>query len=73
MQNRDGAFISHQDSEGKFVKKLSFWHAERVREFAQQEGLAFQSDRERWEARAALRRKWEKLAGLMSDALKSKG
>lgn len=65
LQNRDRAFISHQDREGKFVKKLSFWHAERVREFALQEGLAFQSDRERWEARDALRRKWEKLAGLM--------
>jgi putative transposase len=42
---------------------LSFWHAERIREFCEQQDLDWTSDADRWAARDRLRKRWEQLAG----------
>jgi putative transposase len=48
-----------------YYKGISYWHDERIREFAEQRDLAFSSEEERWEARNLLRKHCEALAGEM--------
>lgn len=42
-----------------FFAKLSFWHWDKIQEFAKQEDLDFRDEDDRWEARDRLYKKWK--------------
>jgi putative transposase len=48
-----------------FTAGMSFWHYDRLREFAEQKDLEFSTEEQRWDARNLLRKHWEKLAADM--------
>lgn len=54
-----------RDARTEFVRPISFWHAEQVRIFAKESGLPYDTDEQKWVARDKLRRKWERVAGLL--------
>jgi putative transposase len=47
------------------LKGLTFWHLDRIREFAEERDLEFSPEEDRWDAFNRLRNHWEKLAGQM--------
>lgn len=58
-------WITMPNADPQFLKGLTFWHHDRIREFAEAKGLAFSTQEERWDAFNRLRRNWETLAGQM--------
>ena len=58
-------YVTLPNADPKFFKGLSFWHWDRIREYAAKQDLAFRSDDDRWAARNRLRETWERLAGMM--------
>ncbi|UFW48190.1 MULTISPECIES: DDE-type integrase/transposase/recombinase [Bradyrhizobium] len=47
------------------LKGLTFWHLDRIREFAKERDLEFSPEDDRWDAANRLRNHWETLAGQM--------
>ncbi|GAB9109861.1 hypothetical protein [Bradyrhizobium diazoefficiens] len=58
-------WVTMPNADKEFQKGLSFWHHERIREFAKAQDLEFSTEKDQWEARSRLRRHWETLAGQM--------
>jgi putative transposase len=58
-------YVTLPNRDLKFFKGISFWHWEKLREFAKQQDLDFNSEANRWKARDDLRKSWEKLARKM--------
>ncbi len=46
-----------------FFDGLSFWHWEKIREFADKQDLEYSSEAGRWKARNELRKRWESFSG----------
>jgi len=57
----DGA---QRDRRRELPIPISFWHADRIHDFAREKGLPMKTDEQKWIARDRLRAKWEKAAGL---------
>jgi putative transposase len=55
-------FVTMPNRDPKFAG-ISFWHAEKIREFCEKQDLDWNSEEDRWEARDRLRRHWEKKIG----------
>lgn len=49
----------------RFTDGISFWHAEKVQEFAEERDMAFHTDYQKWEARNRLQELWRGIAGLV--------
>jgi len=58
-------WVTMPNADPEFLKGLSFWHHDRLREFAEAKDLEFSTEEQRWDAYNRLRRHWEKLAGEM--------
>jgi putative transposase len=58
-------WITMPNAAPDFQQGLSFWHHERIREFAKAKDLEFSTEDQRWEAHNRLRNHWERLAGQM--------
>jgi putative transposase len=72
LPNRDRQFVMmppgahrQRDAKSEFTRPISFWNAEKVRIFAKEKGLPFETDKEKWLARNKLRAKWERIAGIL--------
>lgn len=60
-----GYWVTMPNADTEFQKGLSFWHHERIREFAKAKDLDFSTEEQRWEAQSRLRKHWETFAGQM--------
>jgi putative transposase len=58
-------YVPLPNRDKKFSAGLSFWHAQKIREWNKVEDNKFQTDEQKWQARNALREHWEKVAGMM--------
>jgi putative transposase len=58
-------WVTMPNADPEFLKGLSFWHHDRLREFAKAKDLEFSTEEQRWDAYNRLRNHWEKLAGQM--------
>jgi putative transposase len=58
-------WVTMPNADPEFLKGLTFWHHDRIREFAEAKGLEFSTEEQRWDAFNRLRRHWETLAGQM--------
>jgi len=66
--NRGGEpphWVKMPNADPEFIRGLSFWHHERILEFAKEKDLAFSTEEERWDAFNLLRGHWESLAAEM--------
>lgn len=54
-------YVTLPNVDRKFFDGLSFWHWQKIRDFARVKDLEFSSERGRWKARDNLRRQWEGL------------
>lgn len=52
-------YVTLKNRDAEFFANLSFWHWEKIQEFAEQEDLDFRDEDERWEARDRLHKKWK--------------
>lgn len=51
--------------DARFSDGISFWHAEKAKEFAEERDLAFRTDNQKWDARYALQNLWRQIAGMI--------
>lgn len=58
-------WVTLPNADPEFLNGLSFWHHDRIREFATAKDLEFSTEEQRHDARNRLRRHWETLAGQM--------
>ena len=58
-------WVTMPNADPEFLKGLTFWHHDRIREFAKAKDLEFSTEEQRWDAFNRLRRHWETLAGQM--------
>lgn len=72
LPNRDRQFVMmppgahrQRDAKSEFTRPISFWQAEKVRIFAKEAGMPFETDEQKWRARNKLRQKWERIAGIL--------
>jgi putative transposase len=55
--------LPNRDS--RFSEGLSFWHAEKAKEYAEERDLEFRTDDQKWLARDRLQHLWRKIAGMV--------
>ncbi|MDH2386398.1 transposase family protein [Bradyrhizobium sp. CER78] len=58
-------WVTMPNADPEFLQGLSFWHHDRIREFAKAKDLEFSTEEQRWDAYNRLRNHWETLAGQM--------
>lgn len=58
-------WVTMPNVKAEALKGLTFWHLDRIREFAEEQDLEFSPEEDRWEAFNRLRNHWETLAGQM--------
>jgi hypothetical protein len=58
-------WVTMPNADPEFLKGLSFWHHDQIREFAKAKDLEFSTEEQRWDAFNRLRNHWETLAGQM--------
>jgi putative transposase len=58
-------WVTMPNADPEFLKGLSFWHHDQIREFAKAKDLEFSTEEQRWDAFNRLRNHWETLAGRM--------
>lgn len=58
-------WITMPNAKPEYLTGLSFWHHDRIREFAKAKDLEFSTEEQRWDAFNRLRNHWETLAGQM--------
>jgi putative transposase len=57
-------YVTLRNRDQKFFQGLSFWHWDKIMEFAAKQDLDFNSEHDRWKAREDLSALWQKLSGL---------
>ncbi|MBB1090457.1 transposase family protein [Rhodopseudomonas palustris] len=54
-------YVTLPNADARFASGISFWQAERIRDYAIEKKLPFDTDEQKWEAREALRKYYDSL------------